>query len=446
MMKAFLKFFARWEPLILAALTALWVLDRPGLFPFLLILPFLWWGGYLRSGRFLPRTPLDLPLTLLVVWTLFSLWVTPDLSASAGKVLGVVLGISVYYAVIRFARTGRFSPQDSSPSGGRLQWILLGAASAGTGVAGLGLLGADWFTKYPILTRLAKQIPDLIPALPGAPSGFQPNAISGTLTLFTPLTIWLGYRIILQKDAGFRSPAGIIPPWMMKTGLLLMLAVQGVWWLLSQTRGALLGLAAGLLFLSVLEFKPSWKIPAISLPLLPVAAAYTYWFLAEDLSVLESVAGTNLSGTLAFRFQVWEWASLTLQDFPFTGVGYNMFREVAPLLYFGPNLGDVAHAHNLFLDVGVSLGFGGMIIYLALWLVNLWTLWKSYLQNPQTWVGGGALALLAGWYAFLIFGLADTIPLGSKLGMGIFLALGVGQGIVVEDSKLEIEDGERFNG
>ena len=442
-MKKLLTLLSRWELLFLTVISGLWVTNKPVFSLVFLILPLLWLGSYWRTGRWFPMTPLDLPLLLLSFWTLLSLAITPDLSASAGKVLGVVLGVSLYFALIRLGGINIFWENNSSWVEANGESLVLLIAAAGTGIAGLGLLGADWFTKFPLLTRIAEGLPDLIPSLPGAVSGFQPNAVSGTLTLFTPLTIWFGYCVFLREKTCSSRLLNTLPDWLIKTGLIFMLFLQVVWWLLSQTRGALLGLAAGLLFLGILVVKSRWKILAIVLPLIPVGAAYTYWFLAENLTdrlyILETLAGSNLTGTLAFRFQVWEWAFFTLQDFPFTGVGYNTFREIAPLLYFGPSLGDVAHAHNIWLDVGVSLGYGGIMIYLALCCVNIWTLWNTFQRAQQSWKRGAALALLAGWYAYFVFGLADTIPLGSKLGLGIFLSLGVGQAISSDNHKLKVE-------
>ncbi len=433
-MKTLLKNLNRWEMLFLIVLSALWSMDRPSFFAFFLLLPIFWLGGYLRQGCFFPPTPLDIPLLLLSLWTLVSLAVTPDLAHSAGKVLGVVLGISLYYAIFRLKVDGLPREIQSKKRENIPLWSILGYLITGTGIAVLGLLGADWFDKFPFLTRAAESLPDLIPSLPGAVTGFQPNAISGTLTLFTPVSVLLAWQYFFRDDKLRIHKFDPFPRWLIKGILLVILLCQGLWWLLAQTRGAWLGLAASLLFLGILLFKPRWNAVAWIFSLVLVALAYLYWVQAEDLGNrlrdLNSFGGDNLSGTLAFRFQIWEWAGLVLQDFPFTGLGYNMFREVVPILYFGPRLGDVAHAHNIWLDIGVTLGFGGIVIYLALWMINGYSLWQVWLQHHDHWGGQIALALLAGWYAYFIFGLADTIPLGSKLGLGIFLSLGVGQVIV----------------
>jgi len=447
-MKSFLSALSYGELPFIVLLTVCWVLYKPVLLLCFLLLPLVWLGAYLRTGRALPTTPLDLPVFLLALWTLFSVAITPDFENSAVKVLGVVLGISYYYALVRLG-TGDVIDEEHNLFeyiDGISRLLSSGSILIGSIIALLGLFGADWFTKYRILTRAANLIPDLIPPLPGAELGFQPNAISGTLSLFTPLSIYYVWEIYKSSDNG-----GMFPN---KQGFVLiaakiifggLVAAQGLWWILAQTRGAWLGLACGLLFLTILEFKPRWKAAAWLIPLAPVAVAYGYWFRSDNLGAapldLNALSGANLTGSLQFRFQVWEWAGFVLQNFPFTGLGYDIFRKAAPMLYFGPDLGDVAHAHNMWLNIGVTLGYGGMIIYMALWLVNGYTLWKTWAKNRNQRRGKVALGGLAGWYAYSIFGLADTIPLGSKFGLAIFLSLAVGQ-VVVLNGKGKAENGE----
>lgn len=399
-----------------------------------LALPIFWVVVNFQTGQLFPKTPLDLPILLLALWTLFSLIITPDIENSAGKVLGVYLGIFYYYAIIGIGKNT--SPNKTNTDfnvlfNSRLFLISLLVTLMGSGVATLGLLGAEWFDKYPVLTEITKAIPTLIPDLPGSGAGFQPNAISGTLTLLTPLSImtfWIMGKPLSIKVFGKNIHFSEL---VLRSVLVGLVLVQMGWWILAQTRGAWLGLAAGLIFLWVIELKPRWYPAAIILPLLIVALTYVYWFQREGMETLtgslRGLHGRNLTDTLQFRFQVWWWALLILVDFPITGLGYNMFRVIAPQIYLGPELGDIAHAHNIWLDVGVSLGIGGVVIYLSIYMINVFVLWNIWDRNKGQWHGKMAISLLSGWYAYFVFGLADTIPLGSKLGLTIFIILAIGQ-------------------
>jgi O-antigen ligase len=429
-MKKLLLNFSRLEIIIVSVLTVIWVFDRPLSLITFLLLPLIWIGAFYRTGHFFPPTLLDLPLVLIISLTLFSLMITPDLAASSGKVLGVVLGISLYYALTRFRKEDtpfpRFSISDPLY---RLYFMVL-FTLIGASVALLGLLGADWFEKYELLASVTNRLPHMFPSLPGLDTGFQPNAISGTLVLFTPLTFYFGYQSVVRLDKTIVQHLTSLQVLLLRIVIIGSIFIQFCWWILAQTRGAWLGVFSGLIFMAILMMKPQWKTAAWILPITIVVIVFFYWFsttgsLTIDIE-LARLSGANLSETLQYRFQVWKWAIQVIDDFPFTGVGYNIFRELAPLLYFGPWLGDVAHAHNIWLDIGVSLGIGGIIVWLILWIINIKSLWKVYSMNSNRWKGFTALGLLAGWYSYFIFGLADTIPLGSKLGMGLFFVLGVG--------------------
>lgn len=431
-----LKSISRWELLYLLLLAPLWVLPDPWtILPFL-GLPLFWWGHKLRRGHFFPPSRLDLSLLLLSAGTLMSVFVTPNLAQSAGKVMGVVLGVSLYYAVLRFAdeaNNWKLLENIIQPRNIMI-WLILSFLAVGSAAAAAGLLGAKWFSKYPLITRITDRIPQLIPPLPGSDSGFQPNAVSGTLTFFTPLAIYLVGILFLSRKEHLFPRRPLLFNRIITLLLLGLTAVQGAWWFLAQTRGAWLGLASSLVFLLILSWKPEWKTGAWVLALAPVVLVYLYWFRAEAFSQLGldlgSLRGANLSTTLQYRFQVWGWAGQVLQDFPLTGLGYDMFRELAPEYYGGRDLRIIAHAHNTWLDIGVTLGYGGIAVYASLWMVHLHSLWKTWNQHKRKLWGQSALGLLAGWMAYFVFGLADTIPLGSKFGLAIFLALGVGQAVV----------------
>jgi O-antigen ligase len=442
-MKQTLKTISRWELLYLLILAPLWVLPEPWtLLPFL-GLPLFWWGHMMLRGHFFPPSRLNVPLLLLAAFTLMSVFATPDLAQSAGKVMGVVLGISLYYAVIRFAGEANNWKllENIIQPGNVFIWLILGFLAVGSAAAAAGLLGANWFSKYPLITRITDQIPRVIPPLPGSDNGFQPNAVSGTLTFFTPLAFTLTWHVLRPRAQPIFPGRSRLFNRSMKFLLLGLTALQAAWWALAQTRGAWLGLASSLVFLLILSWKPEWKTSAWLLTLLPVLMVYVYWFRAEAFQQLGldlgSLRGENLSTTLQYRFQVWGWAGQVLQDFPLIGLGYDMFRELAPEYYGGRDLRIIAHAHNTWLDVGVTLGYGGLMAYISLWVVHLSSLWKTWNKRTDSLLGETALGLLAGWVAYFVFGLADTIPLGSKFGLAIFLALAVGQVVVKRGSVYE---------
>jgi putative inorganic carbon (HCO3(-)) transporter len=129
--------------------------------------------------------------------------------------------------------------------------------------------------------------------------------------------------------------------------------------------------------------------------------------------------------TLNFRQNLWPWAIEGIKDFPFTGTGLGTFRVVVRRLYpvtIIPTF-DIAHAHNVFLQVALDIGIPGLIAYAAMLLVSggaAWQLIKGD-QSLQT-ISAGMLASLV---AFHIYGLTDTLALGSKSSILLWAIFGL---------------------
>ncbi|MFN2296519.1 MAG: O-antigen ligase family protein, partial [Candidatus Promineifilaceae bacterium] len=122
---------------------------------------------------------------------------------------------------------------------------------------------------------------------------------------------------------------------------------------------------------------------------------------------------------------LWPWALEGIKDFPFTGTGFGTFREVVRRLYpvnIDPNY-DIAHAHNVFLQVALDVGIPGLIAYLAMLLVSAGAAWQLIKRDQALRVvSAGLLASLA---AFHTFGLTDTLALGSKSSVLLWAIFGL---------------------
>jgi putative inorganic carbon (HCO3(-)) transporter len=134
------------------------------------------------------------------------------------------------------------------------------------------------------------------------------------------------------------------------------------------------------------------------------------------------------------RVELWSRALYAIQDFPFTGPGLGAFRQVVhtlyPLFLVGPDT-DMAHAHNVFLQVALDLGVPGLVAYLALVGTGLWLAWRtarpfrteaSSGSRRDAWLATGIAGSLV---AFHIYGLTDAIALGAKPGVALWMLLGM---------------------
>ncbi|MDP2954674.1 MAG: O-antigen ligase family protein, partial [Chloroflexota bacterium] len=151
--------------------------------------------------------------------------------------------------------------------------------------------------------------------------------------------------------------------------------------------------------------------------------------LANILLVTQSV------GSWQGREEVWSRAIYMMQDFPYTGVGMGTFNRVANIMYpfflAGPEA-QIPHAHNLFLQVGVDLGYPGLIAYLAMVLVCIALAWRSYglsRKRNETSMAALAVGLLGSFVALVVHGLTDAASWGTKPAviqwaiMGLAIAL-----------------------
>lgn len=414
----------RWHWLALAAAAPALLFPAPARLPFLLVVPALWGAAWLARREALPVTPFNGALLAFYLMVLVSLWATYDLQVSLSKVAGLVLAAGVFFAVARIGRAAR-------PWTVALVFFL----SLGGGLAGIALLGTQWFTKIAFLAPVIERLPPPLIHLPGAEDGFQPNGVAGALLWVLPalliLTPWLWLR---RRWLGERLPAG----WARAVLALLagLTALVLVVFVLTQSRGgylalALTGLAAGLL---VLVWQGRWRW-ALGVGLLAGAAGAVVWALggAAAVGALPGVgAGAASLDTLDGRLELWSRALYAIQDFAFTGLGLNTFRTVVHVLYplflIAPDF-DVAHAHNEFLQAALDLGLPGLIAFLALNGLAFVQAAVIARRAPAEWQRVMALALGAGVLAHMLFGLTDAVALGAKVGIVFWILLGLIAGL-----------------
>lgn len=328
------------------------------------------------------------------------LWAVP-------KITTLVFGIAVFFALMRWHSVG-FTPQS-------LTWACI-ASCCGLSLA--GAVGINWMSKIRPLSAVTSTLPHSSLGV----GGLHPNAVAGTLLLLIPLCIpplsraWRERRMPTRGKLVFHRVAA---------SAVLMLALTIM--LLTQSRGGWLGiLATGL---ALLLYRVRWLKMR---PAIPITIAFSlgcvvvaFWAAVPGAAW----AGGDLAEKWAARREMWRLGVLFIGDFPWTGVGFNGFRHLATELYtstyetYGM---DIAHPHNMWLSMGVDLGIPGIVIYLALWVLAIRRLLRVVATGQET----EALisqCLLASWVGFWTFGIADAIPLGTKLGTALWPSLALSQ-------------------
>jgi len=385
---------------------------------FVLALGLGWLLRWIAYGRFSRPTPIDLPLLFILLWLPVNYWASADKALSWEAIGYLVFGVSLYASLVNWPPIIR-----------RPQWIAWA----------LLLFGLALMVTAPLLSQLTSSklftIPGLTPLLSRlaaiTPGDVNLNRMGGALTVLFPLFLALGLRWDWTTHR-----------WLPPLSLLLAGAAAAVL-LLTQSRGALLGAAVATALLLVLR----WRRLAVLLPLLLIIAVFAFSQTGID-SLFDQVGAGGVTHGIEGRMELWSRGIYALTDFAFTGIGIGTFDLVIPLLYplflAGPGA-QVGHAHNLFIQVGVDLGFPGLIAFLTLYIDVFVTLAvvlrQRQLALPWTLAAGAA----GGLTAMFVHGLLDVPLWGTKPSFlpWLLIALALGLGLHVRESVLQPECGRQ---
>lgn len=417
---------------ILLAATPFFLMIQPEYSWILLLLPLTWLISVLAKRQPVPSTPMNLALLVISIQVLISLYATYDIAVSLQKVTGVIWGMAVFFALVRFG---------NKRIGILISTFIFILGSAGISV--LGLFGIEWPTnKIIFFNSVYEQFPKFSSIIPGLSEGFHPNEVGGALTWIIPFwMVLLGWLIIrFKKIRKHTSPILIILYILVD---LFLLGLSSVVLLFSQSRSAYLGLALGLilLLLVVLPKKIRWGYIAL---LIVGTGILVYFILNGQFMVYvnqlfpdSGMASMAFSmNTLSGRVEIWSRAIYAIQDFAFTGMGMNTFRTIVNVLYPLQTISadvavkDIGHAHNLFLQTALDLGIPGLIGFTAMYITSFWMIFESLRRLKRSIQGNTKtnilekemfyailVGFLGGQIAHLGFSMTDAIAFGAKPGI-----------------------------
>ncbi len=350
--------------------------------------------------------PLRLPWAILAAWMIIGSFVSPSPDLTLPKLSGMVLGMLVLRVVLL-----------SGTTSGRIRVLTWAYLLAGTCTVLGGLLaGPRWLRKFETLYFLNGMIPRVVLGLPGAEGGVNPNALGGTTLLFLPLLAVLilhGLRVTAMgrtTERHLHRRAVILEASACTTAAVIPLMVL----VLSQTRTAWIGLPiVGLLVLAI-RFRMTLLLCALGAT---TGLIGWNWFGPWSLS---KILGPE-------RPFVWSLAVNAIQAHPTAGVGLGGFRVIAgPALEAGitePTF--FAHAHNVFLQVALDVGIPGLVAYLALLGLATYMTQQVLRRDCDSHEKAVCVGLWGNLVAIHIFGLADAIALGTKVGVYVWWNLGL---------------------
>jgi putative inorganic carbon (HCO3(-)) transporter len=376
-------FFERWWPWLpgfwLAGALAAWLRTNQFVLFFAMALAAVWLTGLLLGAGPRVRTPADWPMAIIALWLPVNYWASADKGLSIQAAGNLLVGMALFYLVVAVGQVGR------RPLWPMYLFLLVGAGLLLAVALVPGGLRGRLTLPGPLLA-LAQRIPETVNA----------NVLAGALL----------------PSALLASSLALAPTRpLIRAASICLFAVSAAVMALGASRGALFGLAVGVL--ALLAVLSRWhRLGAV---VLATGGGVVIWRVGLA-NLLELLGKGGATGSMAGRVEVWSRALYALQDFAFTGIGIGTFERVIPILYpyflIGPD-GSVPHAHNLFLQVGVDLGLPGLIAYATIVVLSLWMALATS-QKAAGWRRYAAAGVWAGLIGVLVHGLVDAVLWGTK--------------------------------
>ena len=356
------------------------------LLPVALVIAALFWLiRWLAYGKLSLRTPADWPVLLLFLMVPVTLWATSLPEITATQVYRLLTGIAIYYAIVNWTTTTR-----------RLRLMLSGVVATGLILSLSAPLTVTWptgklsFIPASLYSHFTVIVADTI----------HPNVMAGSLVILLPIPLaWLFFSWRVIKG------------WQRLLAIAAVLGMSSVL-ILTKSRGAWMAFALALVFMILLRWRWGW----VSILVGGLAGGIGVYILGFN-TLIDFLLRSDTIGGVDGRIEVWSRAIYMIQDFPFTGIGMGTFTKVADTLYpfFTASPGQVAHAHNLFLQIAVDLGIPGLIAWLAVLLLGVTQAWQVYRLGKgveDAFTTGLGAGLLVSQLALIVHGMTDAVTWG----------------------------------
>ena len=357
---------------------------------------------------FVPLSPLRFPCLIVICSTLIGILVSADPSLTFPKATGLLLGFAWWRLLTKLTNNKT-----------DLKINLLFCILVWLAITAIGLLNSKQvITLLPLPQISNSLILRLGTILGNSDSGINANQLSGTLLLFVPLLVALGFDKA-QYSRLTRITFAII---VIATIPILYITQSRSGWI-----GAFVGFISVIIVSTAIYYQISVYRTAIVGILFVLGGSILLQrqliALLSEATLVETTSGAVRSLTL--RQEIWHWGVVAVGDFPFTGIGLGTFRAAVYRLYpiDFPIGFDFAHAHNVFLQIALDIGLIGLIAYIAILLICGWmciTLIQQSVPDHALSIG-----ILSSLIAFHVYGLADTLALGSKSGIILWMSLGL---------------------
>jgi len=357
-----------------------------------------WAGRRLAKGRWLPRTPLDLPLLVLFALNLVSTATSTDLRISAENLAHLAIFILFYYLIVD-ALLSHWQVSDFVKPMLLVAGVVVLVEVLELAIwLGIWLVGTGEVSPYLTLGEYRRRLV-MGPA----------NVLAWYIVLLLPLVL---AQLLTSHTFRARLNLGALA-----LGCALVLAS-------TLSRSGLIGMAAALAAFALLVIAPrirtgrtalrSYVLSPLPLALVLVTALF---------SIALIVAATDLMSTrlytVSVRLELWQAAGEILARRPLVGGGPGtfgyLFHQVADSNPSAPDM-YYNNAHNAFINVAAESGLPSLLV--SLWLIAalMRAGWSSLTgtagdTRPSNLVTAACVAGTTGLMVSMLFDVPWVFPL-----------------------------------
>lgn len=335
---------------------------------------------------------------------------------------------------------------DFGPAGLYKFWLLVAAAlvfdaaarlpsarsvwAATAGFASIGALAAAYFLltndfsdpqpKFLLLNRMGLLVQSLRPEFGLVTPGrtLHPNVAGGLSAAALPAFLHLSWF-------AWQSRPKSLSRYLFLAASVLGIILAGFGLILSSSRGAWIGLAvvltcwcawwlAGRLGLGLMKRVGLFMVGGVA------AAAALALLFPRIMSWFPPLFSGE--STLVTRIDLMRDSLLLAQAAPFTGTGLGTFPSVFSTYVLLIHTPILSHAHNVYLNLFISQGIGGLLAYLGLVAAALLLAYKVARRSEEKWPLAGAVAMIG---VGLVHGLIDDPFYGSRAVLVWFAPFGL---------------------
>jgi O-antigen ligase len=212
--------------------------------------------------------------------------------------------------------------------------------------------------------------------------------------------------------------------------------ILGLSLIFSYARSAWFGAVTGMLSFGLLRGKKFAFLltgGVIVLCLAVFVIEPTSWERIKDISL-------SKDKTESTRIRLWQTSWNMIKDKPIWGIGLGNFSQLFNQYKVEGKYDNYSHPHNDFLNVAVNSGLLGLLAYLYLWAVFLYTSIKTVLKNKKEgFLYSAQLAGVVTMVAFLFASLFQCYYTDAEVNMLVMFLLGITTVVNLKSAGGEIE-------